>query len=151
MAAVITAALFIGCPPTPPDEPPPVEGRYSGIYLLKNSSHQTIEQHITWVFTPVAVFMDLDTTIQPESSRQFCDIEGRYLVGDGIDIYIPIVAGRDSLSFKNRTQKACNETLGPFGRFQLDQSAFNKVVLSRVNISDTSFQRIMLTRVSDEY
>jgi hypothetical protein len=153
MAAVATAALFIACPPPPPapEPPPPLEGTYEGIYKYEKTGQPAEEQFIYWIFTPNSCFMDLDTLKQPEAERKFCDIEARYSVGDGINIYIPIVAGRDSSSFRNRTQKACDKDKGPFGRFQLDQSTLNKIVLTRVNTTDTSMQRITLTRISEEY
>ena len=154
-AAVVTAALLIACPPTPPDEPPPVKGTYEGTYNYEKTGQPIRTQFVTWIFTSNTCLMDLDTTKQPESERLFCDIEARYSIGDGIEIAVPdddiIFPGRDSISFMNRTRKECNQDLGPFGRFQLDQSVDNRVVMTRNNVADTAFQRITLFKISDEY
>jgi hypothetical protein len=131
------------------EPPPPLEGTYEGIYRYEKTGQPVMEQFITWIFTTNTVLMDMDSTKQTD--RKFCDIEGRYIVGDGIDIYIPIVKGRDSSSYRNRTRQACNEDLGPYGKFQLDQSVTNKVTLTRNNVKDSAFQRIILTKISDEF
>ena len=152
MAVMLVAAIYIGCrDDVIVEPPPPLEGTYEGVYRYEKTGQPVVEQFITWIFTTNICLMDLDTLKQPETERNFCDIEGRYLVGDGIDIYIPIVAGRDSSSFRNRTRKACNEDLGPYGKFQLDQSVTNKVTMSRNNVKDSAFQRVILTKVSDEF
>lgn len=152
MALMLVAAIYVGCrDDVIVEPPPPLEGTYEGTYSYEKTGQPTKVQFITWIFTTNTVLMDLDTLKQSESERLFCDIEARYLLGDGIDIYIPIVAGRDSSSFMNRTRKACNEDLGPFGKFQLDQSVTNRVVMTRNKISDTAFQRITLTKISDEF
>lgn len=152
MALMLVAAIYVGCrDDVIVEPPPPLEGTYEGTYSYEKVGQPIKTQFIKWIFTTNTVLMDLDTTKQPESERVFCDIEGRYIVGDGIDIYVPIVNGRDSSSFMNRTRKACNEDLGPYGRFQLDQSVENRVVMTRNNVADTAFQRITLFKISDEF
>lgn len=131
------------------EPPPPLEGTYEGTYRWEKAGQPVEEQAIIWIFTPTTCLMDLDTTKQTE--RFFCDIEGHYILSDGIDIYVPIVPGRDTSSFRNRTKKSCNEDKGPYGKFQLDQSVANRVVMTRNNVADTVIQRIILFRISDEY
>ncbi len=154
-AAVATAAFLLACPPEPIESLPPLEGTYEGSYSYEKTGQPTKTQFITWIFTTNSCLMDLDTTKQDESERQFCDIEARYSIGDGIQITVPdddvIFPGRDSISFMNRTRKACNQGIGPFGRFQLDQSVENRVVMTRNNVADTAFQRITLFKISDEF
>jgi hypothetical protein len=153
MAAILIAAFLFGCdgPPIVPEPPPPLEGTYNGVYRYEKAGELVLEQHVKWIFTTNVVLMNLDTTVQPESERVFCDIEGRYAVDQGIDIYIPIIPGRDSTFFQNLTQKECNRDLGPFGRYQLDQSVKSRVVMTRNNAADTAFQRIIIDKISDEY
>jgi hypothetical protein len=152
MAVLLVSAIYIGCrDDVIVEPPPPLEGTYEGVYRYEKVGQPVKEQFIKWIFTTNVVLMDLDTTKQSEAERLFCDIEGRYIVDDGIDIYIPIIAGRDSSYFMNRTQKECNPSLGPFGKYQLDQSTKNRVVMTRNNAADTAFQRIILDKISDEY
>ncbi len=152
MAVMLVAAIYIGCrDDVIVEPPPPLEGTYEGVYRYEKTGQPVKEQFIKWIFTPNTQLMDLDTAKQPESERVFCDIEGRYVVDAGIDLYIPIVAGRDSSYFQNRTQKECNPSLGPFGQFQLDQSTKNRVVMVRNNVADSAFQRIIIDKISDEY
>ncbi len=154
-AAVVTAAFLLACPPEPIEPLPPLEGTYEGTYNYEKTGQPIKTQFITWIFTTNTCLMDLDTTRQSESERLFCDIEARYSIGDGIEIAVPdddiIFPGRDSISFMNRTRKECNQDLGPFGKFQLDQSVENRVVMTRNNVADTAFQRITLFNISDEF
>ena len=133
------------------EPPPPLEGTYEGVYRYEKTGQPVQEQQIKWIFTTTSCLMDLDTTLQAETDRKFCDIEGRYIISDGIDVYVPIVPGTTEDNFMNRTRKACNKDLGPFGKFQLDQSVVNKVTMIRNNVADTAFQRILLTKISDEF
>ncbi len=149
LAAISIAAFLFGCDgPTDPDPPPP-EGTYKGVYIYEKAGQPVLEQHVTWIFTPNTVLMDLDTTMQTD--RVFCDIEGRYVIEQGIDIFISLVPGRDSSYFQNRHQDECNPDLGPFGKFQIDQSVKMSIIMTRNRVEDTAFQRIIIDKISDEY
>lgn len=128
------------------EPPPPILGEYTGIYAYKLVGQVPTEQHIFWSFDADKFLMTMDSTFHQESGRAFCDVEGAYILGSQIELYVPTVPGRTPESFTNRTGKVCTPELGPWGRFAVDQSQENRVVLTRSSASDSVLQTITLYR-----
>ena len=98
--------------------PPSVIGNYTGIYQfveIENGVDTVIDttQLIEFTFRQTGYTMDIDGSI-PESLRVFCDIQGEYELGNGVDMTII-----DS----NYTRGVCTQYWSPGGYFSLDQTS----------------------------
>ena len=99
------------------EEPDTIKGDYAGTITYKVGSQIPEEQPVIWRFTDIAFTMwyDKDTDIQQQgeaASRKFCDVQGEYSLGSGVDI---------DTSYTIRGP-ICDETRNPSGSFQLDRS-----------------------------
>lgn len=95
-------------------EPPPsLTGDYYGWYSYKPDNQAAVEQPVTWRFSSNSYSMYYDIDSDPDSSRVFCDVQGSYELGNGVEL----IQERENL-----TQQNCNTDLNPTGFFQLDQS-----------------------------
>lgn len=99
------------------DEPPTVIGNYTGIYQfteIENGVDTVVDttQLIEWTFRQSEYAMEIDASV-PESLRVFCDVQGVYELGNGVDLRIT-----DS-SF---VRSVCPQYWGPGGYFDLNQT-----------------------------
>ena len=94
--------------------PPSLQGNYKGIYTYEkidetNQIDSTYEQLIRWRFTSVEYQMRKDSSIA-ESLRVFCDVDGDYEIGTGVEM---------TLTDGNVKRSVCTEDWGPDGAFSL--------------------------------
>jgi hypothetical protein len=98
-------------------EPDTIRGEYIGEISYKVGTQREEKQFITWRFTDIAFNMWYDEERDIEengegASRKFCDVQGDYTLGSGVDID---TSWTTSLEI-------CDETRNPSGTFALDRS-----------------------------
>jgi hypothetical protein len=116
--------------------PPSINGNYTGIYhyLEIESGIDTqfdTTQFVDFQFRSGDYTMEMDGTIA-ESLRVFCDVQGEYVLGNGVEMVIT-----DS----NFDRKVCTQYWGPGGYFGLDQTSDTMRMLS--DFTDTAGVRFV--------
>ena len=112
------ASMFVSCrDDVVVPYPPSLLGNYKGIYSYQkvddaNQIDSTYEQPIRWRFTSAEYQMRKDSTIA-ESLRVFCDVDGSYEIGTGVEM---------TLEDGNVSRSVCTEDWGPDGVFSLFNS-----------------------------
>ena len=145
LALALIASLVVGCRDdvTVPF-PPTINGNYNGIYSvmrIENVVDTTVDtsQLVDCVFRSGDFVMVKEGGI-PESLRVFCDVEGEYELGNGIEIEI---------TDPNFTRGVCTEDWGPEGYFGLDQTTDTMRMLHDITSDEngTSVRWIKLLRL----
>lgn len=136
------ASLFVSCR----DDvvvpfPPSLQGNYKGIYTYRvvdnvNQTDSSYEQLIRWRFTNAEYQLRKDSTIA-ESLRVFCDVDGEYEIGTGVEMVI---------EDPNVSRSVCTEGWGPEGAFSLDQTT-DTVRLQRISAEGNGLEVTRLVRL----
>ena len=125
----LAASMFVSCrDDVVVPYPPSLLGNYKGVYSYQkvdNSSQldSTYEQPIRWRFTSEDYQMRKDSTIA-ESLRVFCDVDGTYNIGTGVEM---------TLEDGNVSRSVCTEDWGPDGVFSLFTSG-DTVKLQQIQV-----------------
>ena len=121
--------------------PPSVVGNYTGIYQfveIENGIDTIFDttQLIEFVFRKTSFLMDIDGSI-PESLRVFCDVQGEYELGNGVDM---------TITDSNYTRGVCTQYWGPGGYFSLDLTTDTVRMLSD-KLDSLGVRQIRLLRI----
>jgi len=121
--------------------PPSVVGNYTGIYQfveIQGGVDTVVDttQLIEFVFRKAVFSMDIDGSI-PESLRVFCDVQGEYELGNGVDM---------TITDSNYTRGVCTQYWGPGGYFSLDLTT-DTVRMLNDQLDSLGVRRIRLLKI----
>ena len=121
--------------------PPSIVGNYTGIYQfveIQGSVDTVVDttQLIEFIFRKTVFSMDIDGSI-PESLRVFCDVQGEYELGNGVDM---------TITDSNYTRGVCTQYWGPGGYFSLDLTT-DTVRMLNDKLDSLGVRRIRLLKI----
>ena len=117
-ALILLLALVLACRKDVFVEPPPsLTGDYIGSYTWDPDDAPAVTQPITWRFSSngYSMYYDEESDTRPpdQKAQNFCNTLGNYELVNGVQL---------SPTDWNVNSDLCQDSLGPFGTFQLDQS-----------------------------